>query len=81
MQRLKTGSRTPSSLEVAAESMADFLRDILAWKHEECEDGYYSCSKSPGYFGPDRDRGCTCGKDERDEHIANLLARYEAAKK
>ena len=70
----------PSSLEIAADQMANFLRDLLTHRHDECEDGFYSCTQAENYFGPDKGRDCTCGKKERDEHISNLILRYEQSK-
>lgn len=41
--------------------------------HYECEDNFYGCPESEGYFGTGT--GCTCGLEERQAAIARVKAR------
>jgi hypothetical protein len=50
------------------------IKFIQRWhsRHYECEDNFYGCPKSEGYFGPDRPDICICGKDEADKLLKEI---------
>ena len=48
------------------EKLATFIRKWHS-RHYACEDNFYGCPKSEGYFGSDKYGKCDCGKDEADE--------------
>jgi hypothetical protein len=41
--------------------------------HYECDDNFYGCPKSEGYFGPDSRDKCYCGKDDADVLLEETL--------
>jgi len=50
---------------------------LLPTEHDECEDNWYSCEKSPGYRGrnyenPDFQPVCDCGLDHINETLERL---------
>jgi hypothetical protein len=49
------------------------LGDLLAEKHDVCEDSWYSCLAAADNGDRDGNQDCTCGRDERVErHVSNL---------
>jgi hypothetical protein len=61
--------------------MNDRLRELveaLKREHHECEDGWFSCPKSPeGCINEDQE-GCTCGADTHNARVDALLAALDA---
>jgi hypothetical protein len=47
------------------EELVNFIRAYFR-NHYECEDNFYGCPKSEGYFGIPSSK-CYCGKDKADE--------------
>jgi hypothetical protein len=45
----------------------------LRRNHEVCEDGFYSCPKAEGYFGPEDHDYCDCGADTTNALIEATL--------
>jgi len=53
------------------QELENFIRSRYK-SHYECEDSYYSCPKSPDYFGEYddldiKDRPCYCGYDKAQD--------------
>jgi hypothetical protein len=51
------------------------LESLKRTEHDECEDGFFSCPKAPGYFGSDLGDRCYCGMDRTNAIIDAALAK------
>lgn len=60
-------------------SLITRLRALIASPHDECDDPWYSCPRSPNYRGHDDGTHCTCGKDARDALLSEVIAALQLA--
>lgn len=58
------------------ESIIAKLR-TLVMSHYECEDPWYSCPMSAGESADDRAEGCTCGSEDRNRLIEEIIKDIE----
>jgi len=53
---------------------SELIAELLAEKHQACEDSWYNCSAADEYGKRNGNQECDCGRDARVERRVRLLA-------
>lgn len=85
MNQFVDSDLTPDECKYAIEMSTDArklvkeLGGLALQDHNECEDTFYSCPKSPDGCSDDRQEGCNCGADSHNERVNKILKKLELA--